>query len=313
MTASRLAILATIALAGMPAFAQVESGGAAPAKQPATDLGGYRLTLLREGSAIARVLGDLAQDPDEKLWLFRPLEPEAGGLRREFVLMPSPVLEDILQTVRVAAAPVQFEVTGRVFIYRGRNFLLPDFAPTVMRFDAAAGETPKATDRAQPTPNGVDTFVAPETAKPDPRNRRTTRDAADDAAVDALEKRLEDRVGRSPAPRPMPSTTQSDGAASTKPDAPVPSGTRITQRLGRLSRDPQAGSWRFVPAQVTGSGDPSIELLPCLLLEKLEDAAREGDAAPAILISGTVYAYEGRSYLLPTSFRRAREGRGIGG
>ncbi|MEY5060661.1 MAG: hypothetical protein RIS45_582, partial [Planctomycetota bacterium] len=48
-------------------------------------------------------------------------------------------------------------------------------------------------------------------------------------------------------------------------------------------------------------------------LEKLEDAAREGDAAPAILISGTVYAYEGRSYLLPTSFRRAREGRGIGG
>ena len=311
MTSLRLTILAAIALACAPALAQSEGGAAAPAKQPATDLGGYRLTLLREGSAIARVMGDLAQDPDEKLWLFRPLEPEAGGLRREFVLMPSPVLEDMLQTVRVAAAPVQFEVTGRVFIYRGRNFLLPDFAPTVMRFDAAAGETPKETDRAQPTPNGEDKFVAPETAKPDPRARRTKRDNADDAAVDALEKRLEDRVGRAPAPRPA--STQSDGAGSGKPLAPVPSGTRITQRLGRLSRDPQAGSWRFVPTQVTGSGDPSIELLPCLLLEKLEDAAREGDAAPAILITGTVYAYEGRSYLLPTSFRRAREGRGIGG
>lgn len=313
MTVPRLAILAALSLAGAPAFAQNGTDVAAPAKQPATDLGGYRLTLLREGSAIARVMGDLAQDPDEKLWLFRPLEPEAGGLRREFVLMPSPVLEDMLQTVRVAAAPVQFEVTGRVFIYRGRNFLLPDFAPTVMRFDAAAGETPKGTDRAQPTPNGEDKFVAPETATPDPRDRRTKRDAADDAAVDALEKRLEERVGRSPAPRPTPASAQGDGAGSSKPLAPVPSGTRITQRLGRLSRDPQAGSWRFVPTQVTGSGDPSIELLPCLLLEKLEDTAREGDAAPAILISGTVYAYEGRSYLLPTSFRRAREGRGIGG
>ena len=313
MTVPRLAILAALSLAGAPAFAQNGTDVAAPAKQPATDLGGYRLTLLREGSAIARVMGDLAQDPDEKLWLFRPLEPEAGGLRREFVLMPSPVLEDMLQTVRVAAAPVQFEVTGRVFIYRGRNFLLPDFAPTVMRFDAAAGETPKETDRAQPTPNGEDKFVAPETVKTDPRARRTKRDNADDATVDALEKRLEERVGRAPAPRPTPSSTQSDGGGSSKPLAPVPSGTRITQRLGRLSRDPQAGSWRFVPTQVTGSGDPSIELLPCLLLEKLEDAAREGDAAPAIQISGTVYAYEGRSYLLPTSFRRAREGRGIGG
>jgi len=313
MTSLRLAILAAIALAGTPALAQSDGGASAPAKPLATDLGGYRLTLLREGSAVARVLGDLAQDPDEQLWLFRPLEPEAGGLRREFVLMPSPVLEDMLQTVRVAAAPVQFEVTGRVFIYRGRNFLLPDFAPTVMRFDAAAGETPKQTDRAQPTPNGEDKFVAPEMAKPDPRARRTKRVDADDAAVDALEKRLEERVGRAPAPAPRPASTQGDGAGSGKPLAPVPSGTRITQRLGRMSRDPQAGSWRFVPTQVTGSGDPSIELLPCLLLEKLEDTAREGDAAPAILISGTVYAYEGRSYLLPTSFRRAREGRGIGG
>ena len=50
-----------------------------------------------------------------------------------------------------------------------------------------------------------------------------------------------------------------------------------------------------------------------LLLERLENAARENDAAPAIVLSGTVYAFEGRSYLLPSSFRRAREGRGIGG
>lgn len=271
------------------------------AAQPNLDLGGYRLPLLREGSAISRVVGDLTQDPDEKLWLFRPLEAETGGLRREFVLMPSPVLEDLLRTHRLAGAPVQFEMTGRVFMYRGRNFLLADFAPAIMRFDAKEGETPAPTDKAQPTPSGADKFVPPAGAE--------GAEAQEDAIVDAIERRLEERVGRAPQSRPTERTT---GSAS-RADAPLANGTRLTLRLGRLSRDPQAGSWRFVPQQNSGSGDPSLEILPCLLLEKLETTARESDAPPAILISGTVYAYEGRNYLLPTSFRRAREGRGIGG
>jgi hypothetical protein len=306
-------LAALLLLAPESAFAQADRDP----QRPSADLGGYRLPLLREGSAIARVAGDLTQDPDDKVWLFRPLDTETGGLRREFVLLPSPVLEDMLQTVRVSAAPVQFEVTGRVFIYRGRNFLLPDFAPTIVRFDTPAGDTPKDTDRAQPTPNGEDKFVPPEAPKPDPRNPRARRDAADDAAIEALEKKLEERVASAPQPKSTSfaksASAQRDGTTDAAQHAPVANGTRITQRLGRLSRDPQTGSWRFVPAQVTGSGDPSIEILPCLLLERLESAAREGDAAPAILLSGTVYAYEGRSYLLPTSFRRAREGRGIGG
>ena len=312
MTRLAFAILAATLLANRHALAQ-GAGDLLPAQQPAVGLGGYRLPLLREGSTIARVAGDLAQDPDEKLWLFRPLEPESAGLRREFVLLPCPVLEDMLQTVRVAAAAVQFEVSGRVFIYRGRNFLLPDFAPTIMRFDAAAGDTAKETDRAQPTPNGEDKFVPPEPRKPDPRDAHAKRDASDDAAVEALEKKLEERVGRAPNPQARANPAPSDSATAAKPHAPIANGTRITQRVGRLARDPQAGSWRFVPTQVTGAGDPSVELLPCLLLEKLEAAARQGDAAPPILLSGIVYSYEGRSYLLPTSFRRAREGRGIGG
>ena len=68
-----------------------DAPAAGKAAQPGATLGGYRLPLLREGSAIGRVTGDLTQDPDEKLWLFRPTEPETGGLRREFALLPSPV------------------------------------------------------------------------------------------------------------------------------------------------------------------------------------------------------------------------------
>jgi len=84
----------------------------------------------------------------------------------------------MLRTVRASGATVQFEMTGRVFIYRGRNFLLPDFAPSIMRFDAKPGETPAATDAAQVTPSGDDKFVPP------PADATESRD---DAVVDEIE------------------------------------------------------------------------------------------------------------------------------
>jgi hypothetical protein len=280
---------------------------------PATDLGGYRLPLLREGNVLSRVEGDLTQDPDEKLWLFRPTKPESGGLRREFVLMPSPTLEDMLQTIRVSAVPVEFEMTGRVFIYRGRNFLLPELAPPIVRFDARADTTPPAKTETRVAPSGEARFVPP-TGK---ANTGASDDAAEDAAVEDIEKRLEERIGRAPTRRipesPSAANAEAKRNTTTTASAPVASGERLTLRRGRLLRDPQAGSWRFVPEQFTGNGDGSMEILPCLLLEQLERAARESDAPPVTLMSGTVLAFEGRNFLLPTSFRRAREGRGLGG
>lgn len=269
---------------------------------PATDLGGYRLPLLREGSVIARVVGDLTQDPDEKLWLFRPSQPELGGLRREFVLMPCPVLEDMLQTLRLSPSPVEFEMTGRVFIYRGRNFLLAELAPAIIRFDTAPGATPTITSSAQPTPNGAAKFVAP-AAKPPSGD-------SEDATVDEIERRLEERIGRTPTAR-LPESAVTRNARTAATSVEVPNGTRFVLRRGRLLRDPQAGSWRFVPEQSTGMGDPSLELLPCLLLERLENDARQSESPPTVLLSGIVMGFEGQSYLLPSNFRRSREGRGI--
>ena len=297
---------------------------------PATDLGGYRLPLLREGSVLSRVEGDLTQDPDEKLWLFRPTKSESGGLRREFVLMPSPTLGDMLQTIRVSAVPVEFEMTGRVFIYRGRNFLLPELAPPIVRFDLRPTESTGAKSAATPSSQPV-TKVAPsgEAKFVPPTKDVQDSDAAEDAAVDDIEKRLEERIGRAPTRRipelPGAANTpairegsgvgsgEAAGGATRGAQAPVASGERLTLRRGRLLRDPQAGSWRFVPEQFSGNGDGSMEILPCLLLEQLERAARESDAPPVTLMSGTVLAFEGRNFLLPTSFRRAREGRGLGG
>ena len=65
-----------------------------------------------------------------------------------------------------------------------------------------------------------------------------------------------------------------------------------------------------------GLADPPVRLLPCLLLEQLEDYARHNTSAAsagagagggAILLSGQAYLYEGRNYLLPTAYRIPRE------
>ncbi len=116
----------------------------------------------------------------------------------------------------------------------------------------------------------------------------------------------------SQATRPADDAPRPAGDAR-EADTPLPEpGSRLVLRAGRLMRDPQAGSWRFVPEQTTGKGDRSLEILPCLMLERLERMAREGESSPKILLSGTVIVFEGNAYLLPTNFRKSREGRGLG-
>lgn len=301
-----------------PATPATRAPAAAPATAtppgaalPSTDLVGYRLPLLREGSVISRVVGDITLDPDEKHWVFRPIQPESGNLRREFVLLPSPTLGDMLRNRNLSPSPLEYEVTGRVFIYKGRNYLFPELAPPIVRFDTRPNQTPSPDAKPVPTPNGEAKFVPPP-ATPPRRDPSIGKD--DDATVDAIERRLEQRVGRTPIGK-LSDDSESSKSDRVKDDASADlpeAGTRLVLRGGRLMRDPAAGSWRFVPEQVTGKGDGSLEILPCLLLERLELMTRESDSPPAILISGQVVLFNDQAYLMPTSFRRAREGRGLG-
>lgn len=277
-----------------------------PATPATTEVLGFRLPLLREGSMVSRVHGDITLDPGERHWLFRPLKPEAGNLRREFVLLPTPTLEEMLRTLQLSPSPVEFEVSGRVFIYKGRNYLLPEFAPPIVRFDVKPDETPPADAAVETAPNGTSKFVPPTGALGEGGAAE-----ADDAAVIDLEKRLLERVGRAPSERLTESLESREARLAKERELPAP-GARIVLRAGKISRDPQAGSWRFVPEQASGVGDGSVEILPCLMLERLELATRESDSPPMVLLSGTLTVFEGRTYLLPSSFRRAREGRGIG-
>jgi len=296
-----------------PPTPSVAPGQRAPSgiTPPTADLVGYRLPLLREGSVISRVVGDLTLDPDEQHWIFRPIQPESVGLRREFVLLPSPTLEDMLRTRNLSPSPLEYELTGRVYIYKGRNYLFAELAPPIVRFDTRPSQTPAPGVKPQTAPNGESKFVPP---APTPSRRDPSIGKDDDATVEAIERRLEERVGRTPIGRvaDSPADNESEGRISDRKSAEFAAGSRLVLRSGRLMRDPTAGSWRFVPEQVSGRGDAALEILPCLLLERLELITRESDSPPTVLLSGQVVVYNDQAYLMPTSFRRSREGRGLG-
>lgn len=87
---------------------------------------------------------------------------------------------------------------------------------------------------------------------------------------------------------------------------------RLQDRRGVVTRDPVSGTWRFVfQGERSDLGERGIELLPSTVLERIERFVRQGEMPPALLLSGQITRFEGRNYLLPTSFRTIASGRWI--
>ncbi|MAD79019.1 MAG: hypothetical protein CMJ51_06575 [Planctomycetaceae bacterium] len=275
-----------------PASSDDPGSGSSPVRRvivPKGMEGTVRPPLLREGGILMKVRGSIHRDTDLGVQVFHPDQSQTGGVDRELILLPSRGLDDLARLEdadnRADSDDVRpYEVTGRILVYRGRNFLLPDLivplevlAPVVPTVNA-----PPATSE----PAGVD-------------------DDDLDRIGDDLEKRLESRIGAVPRSLDVRDAPISGAGL-------IPTGTRFVDRRGRLSRDPASGVWRFVLASKEGGETSSVVLLPCLELQRIEQRARQQDVSRAILLSGVVTSYRGRNYLLPTMTRMANEGRGIG-
>ncbi len=277
---------ATLLLASLLVVPAVGQSSDAPVKRvipPSDAKADGPAPLLREGGLFLEVSGRITRDTRLGVHVFNPSPSQGGGVQRELILLPSRGLEDLARIEevrhRLDEDPMSgtFEVTGRVLVYQGRNFLLPEAIVPVAAPPSSA-------------PTGA----------PDPGSGPPDED---DIAA-RLEDRLESRLGAVPRSIDL----EEAGPVST---APIRSGIRFVDRRGHVSRDPESGVWRFVPAGADSSVGVVV-LLPCLELQRLERAARQRDVSAAMLVSGQVTVYRGRNYLLPTSVRAAREGRGIG-
>jgi len=294
------AALAAGLAAGAPVRAQPappggEPSGDRPVSNVADELASLRpgtSPVLREGSLLVDARGTLRRDEATRLWVFRIDVDDAADAADaadaiDLTVLPGAVLREMIDLHEIAEdRPVAFELTGRVLVYRGRGYVLPSHAPQITDVpppaDAEAATDPPAAGDAGAAP-------APE--------------GDDDDSVQSILRSLQTAVG--PVMR-APGRMSTRGGDNDDARL-VPEGTMIVARRGRLMRT-AGGAWMFVfDSDASGLGDPPMTVLPCLLLERMENHAQSRGGEAAMLLSGRVLAFDGRNFIMPSVFQIPRE------
>jgi hypothetical protein len=140
--------------------------------------------------------------------------------------------------------------------------------------------------------------------------------------ADTIKKMEEQRKKENPTPaQPTPpaapaATPPAAAPPSARPpqgaDAivePATTGTRllrentfITQRRGRMTRS-MTSEWVFtMDSDGKGKSEPAMVLMPCMNLQNMEKTVDRAGEGTSFTVSGTVYVYKGRNYLLPSMY-----------
>lgn len=265
----------------------VQDPTSAPILRPDDD---SRIPLLREGVFLNHVPGSIRFDEGSGLWRFHndiAEDSQTTRFGRTFGMLPSSALADAVDLIQTTDEVRHFEVSARVTVYRGMNYLLPTLvtAMSALSIDQDAEIIPD---------DGAPSLES--TSSEGPRNSLDGRDGTADRLEDRLRSRLRSLPVSSDPLEPAGDTARSIPA--------VVEGDRIQNRRCSILRDQRSGTWRVVfDAEGVSQLDPTMEILPCLLLEKLQRRAAQSDLPEAILLSGEISRFRGRSYLLPTRWR----------
>ena len=296
----------------------------------------FRAPLIREGSAITDAVAQIEREDNRGTWTVLIKLRDAKLPPQVLTLLPCTQLSQMEHIVQ--ATPdriVQFQVSGKVFVFRGRNYLLATYAPVLPQEASAAHEANAAAHEANTAAHEAGAAAGDQPANgneapsvnqsndpgsdppPAAADSNTAPDGEDSQRAADIMRDLERAAGpmpRSGAPAPVAAPGGRARPSSDEGDANkklLPEETQLVSRRGKITRD-SGGGWMFVfDADASGLADPPLRLLPCLLLERIEDYARRtGNNSPALL-SGPVYLYGGENYLLPTVFRIPAERRNI--
>ncbi|MEX2673679.1 MAG: hypothetical protein WD294_16385 [Phycisphaeraceae bacterium] len=84
-------------------------------------------------------------------------------------------------------------------------------------------------------------------------------------------------------------------------------GQFVITRRGRMVRVPgDVSGWAFVfDADGSGMQDPPMYLMPCQLLEDMEEIVTQHGDSVVFVLSGQIYLYRGANYMMPTLMKLA--------
>jgi len=220
-------------------------------------------------------------------WVFIFAPNEDGPTVPPMPILPSSnlqAMEQIAAPAREGGRDPGFLVSGQVFIFEDRNYFLPTI------FAQADAPTPAPQSRSDDAQGGGEGEPATEAAPPD-----------EDPSVEELLQRIEGATPQAPTGEALPQLAPMSAGL-------IPEGALIASRQGRLVRD-DSGGWLFAP-DVDADAAPGLDhpmlLVPSRTLEAmLREQRRLGGRS--FIVSGRVFIYAGRNYLLPTMFvvRRA--------
>lgn len=184
------------------------------------------------------------------------------------VLLPSQTLDRLEQALgsewRNGAGERRAVVSGQAYVYRDTLYLMP----------TAFSLAPR---------------VEPPAETPPPRT-----DAAADARVQDIIRDLERRRA---IPRAL---DPSEPRSAQPPVLAAPEGSQVLSRRGRIV-PMRGGGWLFTPDSGTANGgDAPLIMLPCRQLEVVERLSPGRTGNTAFRVSGRIYSYRGRGFILPT-------------
>ncbi len=239
--------------------------------------------LVPDGAILTNVEGIMVRPEPGDPWTLRLIGATADpeGRVRDFILMPSRVLEEMEQVEVASDASPAFTVTGTVALFDNRNWLMPQHVETHTEH----------TRRAEPTIEPAD----PNEPEDGMRSGRSAGDSIADIVAD-----LQSTI------KTLPHSLDDGQLIEPMEDAEL-DGTLILSRRGRLLRG-RRGAWIFVfDADAWGEGDAPVVLLPSPTLNALVADGRRTDYRVPVHISGSLSHYRGRRFLVPTAISGLRE------
>lgn len=244
-------------------------------------------TLVREGAFLSNMHGELRRTELGLVIDFAP-DAETGERLVSMVLERGMTLSAMEQIIQAHDEPIGFVVSGQVFVYHGRNYLLPT------RFAITTHAEPEQSHPETPgeSPGGTGTDSAP-AALPG-----FDDDSTAEPTIEGLLDGFQPAAGGGDQPM---SPGDSSGAG-------LREGTMIAQVRGRVLPGP-GGDLQFT--QDTGADPdgqsakaelPPMRLLPCLNVERLEALRLEWGDRLIVSMSGRIFVDSGNPVLLPTMY-----------
>lgn len=282
----------------------------APRKLPALL---SRFPILAEGAQLVSARGYISRSHGEPgMVVFILDEQLTGNARRSLVLLPCDPTDEVAAMVSNPApdTPWRFEVSGAVYDFNGRAFLLPaaiialrnpPLPPYLSR--TTPPEFAEAEARKPSHAPALDAYLDPANVTPPLRDEYAALmehesglaavAPTDDDFANELERRLAQGTRAIAAPK--------------QPDTEIDrtmimhAATRFQDRRAMVARDPITGTWRAILETAPAPDAPlSMEILPCRQLERVDRIIRQSAVPSSWLLSGEVVVSGQRNFLILT-------------